>query len=154
VYAQAVVRATVRREGVSTSDSASASLLANDPWNDTDCHTVELLPGLVDRWDTCASALCRQTPEPGIMAVSSFVITIDGEEVQRFSSYGQEAPRAPPLLEPGSDADKFSFEYTGRHDDGDLLPPRSGGAHETALNAILVSSTLDVLQRQAINACC
>eukprot|EP00953_Heterococcus_sp_UTEX-ZZ885_P018636 10412-Heterococcus_DN1.PRE.1 len=71
------------------------------------------------------------------MAVSSFAITIDGEEVQRFSSYGQEAPRAPPLPEPGSDADKFSFEYTGRHDDGDLLPPRSGGAHEIALNAIL-----------------
>jgi hypothetical protein len=109
---------------------------------------VELLPGLVDRWDTCASCAASTLLEPSSMAVSSFVITIDGEEVQRFSSYGQEAPRAPPLPEPGSDADKFSFEYTGRHDDGDLLPPRSGGAHETALNAIMVSSTLDVLQRQ------
>jgi hypothetical protein len=80
----------------------------------------------------CTSCNC-------IMAIASVVFTIDGEEVQRFSSYGQVAPRAPAQPEPGSDADKFSFEYSGRHDDGDLLSPRSGGAHETGLNAILVS---------------
>jgi hypothetical protein len=106
----------------------------------------QTLPGLIDRWTLplCppSLALRRHCPEPSIMAVASFVITIDGEEVQRFSSYGQVAPRAPALPEPGSDADKFSFEYTGRHDDGDLLPPRSGGAHETALNAILVRFTV------------
>ena len=68
----------------------------------------------------------------------SFEVAVEGEVTHRFSS--DDLPESvigrPPTVAPGQD--KFSFDYTGKHDHGELPMPRGDGTdHMTRLvNAI------------------